>query len=219
MRSWDWESNSMSRVFLDIETLPPEKDDPLISDRIEQLPDEDFRKLALDGEYGRLLCIGLVIEQNGQIVHRGTLGRDRETRRFHLDEARTLRCFWKLIQDFNPQRDLFIGHNILDFDLHFLCQRSVIKQVKPSIEVCFRRYSSHPVYDVMWEFEHWRRRISLDELAKVLGLKSSKQNGLNGNGVYDSFLEGHHEEIADYCMRDVDLTREIYYRMNFSPLT
>ena len=67
----------------------------------------------------------------------------------------------------------------------------------------------------MWEFEHWRRRISLDELAKILGLKSSKQNGLNGNGVYDKFLEGSHEEIADYCMRDVELVREIYYRLNF----
>jgi hypothetical protein len=214
MRAWDWEDSQM-RIFLDIETLPPAKDDPLISDRVAALSDEDFRKLALDGEYGRVLCIGVVIEHDGQIIHRGTLGRDRESRRFHLDEARTLRCFWKLIHDFNSQRDLFIGHNILDFDLHFLCQRSIIRRVKPSIEVCFKRYCSHPVYDVMWEFEHWKRRISLDELAKILGLKSSKENGINGSHVFDFFLEDRHEEIADYCMRDVELVRDIYYRMKF----
>jgi hypothetical protein len=177
MRTWDWEDNQM-RIFLDIETLPPDKDDPLIRNRVTEMTDEDFRKLALDGEYGRVLCIGVIVEQDGQIVHRGNIGRDRETRRFHLDEARTLRCFWKILQDFKSQRDLFVGHNILDFDLHFLCQRSVIKRVKPSIKVCFKRYCSHPVYDVMWEFEHWRRRISLDELAKILGINFRRRRSV-----------------------------------------
>jgi predicted PolB exonuclease-like 3'-5' exonuclease len=46
-------------------------------------------------------------------------------------------------------------------------------------------------------------------------LKSSKEGGINGSHVYDFFLEGRHEEIADYCMRDVELVRDVYYRMNF----
>ena len=61
-----------------------------------------------------------------------------------------------------------------------------------------------------------RKSVSLDRLARVLGLESSKARGIDGARVYDKFCEGCHGEIADYCMRDVELVREIYYRMVFS---
>lgn len=203
------------KIYLDVETLPPDKDDPLIKDCAAQSNEETFRKLALDGSYGRLLCIGLIVEENSRITLRGVIGRSRSTNRFHLDEARTLRSFWKLVEDFDYRRDLLIGFNLLDFDLPFICTRSVIKGVKPSFNVCFARFRSRPVYDVMWEFCHWRHRIALAEVAGILGLASSKQNGINGGTVYDMFLAGRHEEIASYCLADCTLTRSIYYRMNF----
>ena len=205
------------RIYLDCETLPPDKDNhdlPAI-ERFAQYTDEEFRQLALDARHGRLLCIGLIIEQDDQITVHGVLGRDRTTGRFHLDEERTLRAFWKIVKDFDQRRDLLIGFNLLDFDLVFLCQRSIIKQVKPSINICFTRYRSQPVYDLMWEFSKWRYRHKLDDLAKILGLESSKQNGLDGSKVYDYFLAGRHQEIADYCLRDVEVARAIYLRMNF----
>ena len=205
----------MLRVFLDIETLPPERDDPLLKERAAQSDEEEYRRLALDGRYGRLLCIGLIIEENSLITSRGVLGRDRATGKFHLDEAKMLRSFWKLIGGFDPRRDLLVGFNLLDFDLDFLCTRSVVRRVKPPFNVCFARFRSSPVYDVMWEFTHWRKKISLDEASKVLGLESSKQNGVNGSKVYDLFFEGRHEEIADYCLKDVELTRAIFHRLNF----
>ncbi|HKG96348.1 MAG TPA: hypothetical protein VKA97_00940 [Pyrinomonadaceae bacterium] len=34
---------------------------------------------------------------------------------FHLDEARTLRAFWKLLKGFNVRHDQIIGHNLFDF--------------------------------------------------------------------------------------------------------
>lgn len=204
----------ITRVFLDAETVPPERDDPLVREKFPDCTEEEFRGLALNPEYGRLLCLGLIVESGGQVIQRGVLGRDRSTKLFHLDEGRTLRAFWKLLAGFDQRRDLLIGFNILDFDLHFLCTRSVIKRIRPSIDFCFARYRSHPVFDVMWEFCHWRHRISLDDLAKILGLQSSK-NGISGDSVYDFFLAGRHEEIADYCMRDVELTRAIFHRLNF----
>jgi hypothetical protein len=205
------------RIYLDCETLPPDRDnrDPLPIERFAQYTDEEFRQLALDARHGRLLCIGLIIEQDGKTTVHGVLGRDRTTGQFHLDERRTLRAFWKLVRDFDQRRDILIGFNLLDFDLVFLCQRSIIKQVKPSINVCFARYRSQPVYDLMWEFSKWRYRHKLDDLAKVLGLESSKQDRLDGSKVYDYFLAGRHQEIADYCLRDVEVARAIYLRMNF----
>jgi hypothetical protein len=220
------------RIFIDIETLPPDEgardrvaeetareliDEGVNADSHElaRIADERFRDLALRPEHGRILTIGLVVEDGDSVVHQGVLGRDRETGRFHLDEARTLRSFWSLLKDFSPYRDLLVGHNLLDFDLQFLCKRSVIRRVRPSFDVCFARFRQRPVYDTMWEWNHWRKGISLHELAEALGIESPKVGGLDGGRVYDAYCDGRHDEIALYCMRDVECAREIYYRLNF----
>jgi hypothetical protein len=203
------------KVFLDAETLPPDKDDPLVRDHLGDWTEEEFRSLALNAHYGRILCIGVIIEENDKIVRQGVLGRDRQTLQLHLDEKRTLQSFWKLLSGFNPHRDLLIGFNLLDFDLHFICTRSVIRQVKPSFEVCFARFRQQPVFDCMWSFTHWRHRVKLCEVAKVLGLENPKKNGVSGDKVYDLFLEGRHQEICNYVIDDCACARAIYYRLNF----
>lgn len=220
------------RIFLDIETLPAGEDFrarveedvareladqevAMVGPELDALVEERFRNLALRPEYGRILAIGLIVEDGDRIVHQGVIGRDRDTGCFHLDEKRTLRSFWKLLNGFNLYQDLLVGHNILDFDLQFLCKRSVINRVKPSIDICFARYRQRPVYDTMWEWNHWRKCTSLNEVAEVLGIESPKTDGLDGGKVYDAYREGRHEKIALYCMRDVECTREVYYRLNF----
>jgi hypothetical protein len=207
------------RIFVDIETLPPEEDTSALSlpEGMSACPDEEFRRLALDGDYGRVLTIGVIVEDDDRIIHRGLLGRERRNMTFHLDEARTLRGFWELVRGFNAGCDLIVGHNVFDFDLLFLYKRSAIRRVRPSVELPFTRYRSRPVFDTMQQWNKWspRRFVSLDRLARVLGLESSKGQGIDGSRVYDKFREGCHQEIADYCMRDVELVREIYYRMVF----
>jgi hypothetical protein len=178
--------------------------------------EEQFRSLALYAEYGRILCVGLIIEEGGEVLHQGALGRERSTGEFHLDEARTLRAFWKLVAGFNTGRDLIIGHNVMDFDLPFLYKRSRINQVRPSVFVSFARYRSAPVYDTMREWAHWNpqeARISLPELAEVLRTGMTKTEGMDGGRVYDEMLAGNHERIARYCLRDVEMARAVYYRM------
>ena len=69
----------------------------------------------------------------------------------------------------------------------------------------------------MMEWERWSfsSRISLDTLARVLNLPSSKEQGIDGSRVYELYLAGAYQAIHDYCLRDVALTRRIYKRMNF----
>jgi hypothetical protein len=180
--------------------------------------EEQFRRLALHAECGRVLAIGLIIEHDRQVVRYGLLGRERPTGRFHLDESRTLRGFWKLLDDFNPSRDLIIGHNVLDFDLPFIYKRSRIKRVHPSVLFSFARYRSAPVYDTMMEWAHWNPRaplVTLEQLADILGVGLAKLGGMDGGCVYDEFLAGRHDSIAAYCLRDVEIARAVYYRMNF----
>jgi predicted PolB exonuclease-like 3'-5' exonuclease len=201
-------------MVLDIETLPPPQDSPIVLERFGVLDDETYRELALRPGYARILALGVNIIIDHKLKHEGVYGRDKGTLKFHLDEKKTLRQFWNLIKKYNPSRLLFIGHNLLDFDLRILWAQSIIHQVEPSVPISFARYRSYPVYDIMWEFTAWKQRISLDEMATLLGLKSSKE-GLDGSRVYEFFLEGRDTEIADYCLRDVQLAREIYYRMHF----
>lgn len=52
-------------------------------------------------------------------------------------------------------------------------------------------------------------------IIKALGLESSKGQGTDGSRAYDYFGAGCHEEIDAYSMRDVELVRQIYRRMNF----
>jgi 3'-5' exonuclease len=232
----------LRRIFMDVESVPPpEERRPLIRPDIVRkfcrrsgLPfsredevmeagaglctDEQFRRLALHAEYGRVLAIGLVVEHDRQVEHYGLLGRERPTGKFHLDERRTLRAFWKLLQDFNVGRDLIVGHNILDFDLPFLYKRSRINRIHPSILFSFARYRSAPVYDTMREWAHWNPHaplVTLDQLADILGVGLSKTEGMDGSRVYDEYLAGHHDRVAAYCLRDVEIARAIYYRMVF----
>lgn len=223
------------RLFIDVETLPPAEEvrasvNPTLAYKLEnrhcapqpeapaECTEEQFRRLALHAEYGRVLSVGMIVEQDGAIVCRGVLGRERESMKFHLDEARTLRGFWNQLRGFDEGRDLIIGHNIYDFDLPFLYKRSVVQCVRPSVRLNFARYRSQPIFDTMkeWELWAWRPSIKLEELAEVLQLGMTKTEGMDGGCIYDRFREGCHQEIADYCLRDVELTREIYYRLTFN---
>lgn len=204
----------MRKIFLDIETLPPDEETLEATSNLETCGEKEFRDLALKAEKGRLLTIGVIIEENNRVIHQGLFGRDRATGKFHLDETKTLKSFWKFIGEVREGRDLFVGHNILDFDLPFLIKRSIIHRIKPP-HISFRRFQQKPIFDTMWQWSLWRYRIKLNDVAEAIGVPSSKDGDIDGSQIYDYFRADRHEEIALYCMRDVECTREIYYCINF----
>lgn len=198
----------MKRLFLDIETLPaPTEQQELVRSQYQKNPDrsvlfEDYlRRTALNGNFGRVLCIGYAYDSDPAAIISG-------------DEPEILRAFWSVA----APADLFIGHNILEFDLPFIIKRSIIQRVKPSRQLSFARYRSEPIYDTKKEWDNWSNvpATSLDTLAKLFGYPTSKQ-GIDGSQVYDFWLAGRQKEIEDYCRRDVELTRRIYRRLNFLP--
>lgn len=114
--------------------------------------------------------------------------------------------------------DRILGHNICNFDLRFIYKRSVVCGVRPSVELSFARYRNQPIYDTMCEWEKWHLRdcVSLDRLARTLGLESPKSDECNGARIAELFTGGLHRLIRDYCMKDVETTRRIYRRMTFT---
>ena len=176
-------------LFLDIETVPLEIP--------EDADAESIKKLSLSALTARVLCLGYALD-----------GRDSEVATG--DEVTILAHFWELARTAN----LFVGYNVLNFDLKFLWQRSMILGVKPSREIPFTRFRQSPIFDVMEEWSKWGRdHVSLDALARALGILSPKENGLDGSKVYEYHCAGRHAEIFEYCKDDVRAVREVYRRL------
>ncbi len=213
----DFYQKPKSKLFFDIETLPADTSNKDIAIELtlakliskngktkvtQKLKDYVYRQTAISGDFGRIFCIGYALN-------------DQDVKVISGEEKDILNEWWQIANE----ADLFIGHNIMDFDLRFIFKRSIVHKIKPNakhLNLSFARYRNYPIFDTMREWEKWSSSyIKLDTLAKILGLPSSKDGGIDGSQVYDYYLANRYDEICDYCMRDVILTREVYKRMVF----
>lgn len=218
----------MYKLYLDIETLPAgegsrealrflhaKKMAKKKKDGAEETADFEQYLLgtSFDGSFGRILCIAYAINDQPTecICNDG-------------DEKKTLEKFWEIVKSIslparNPQWPdygvQFIGHNVMDFDLRFIYQRSIVNKVKPAYELNFARYRNYPIYDTMKEWVKWSNgNIGLEHIALALGIPSPK-DGIDGSQVYDFYKKGKVDEICEYCKRDVETTRAVFKRMTF----
>ena len=229
----------MKRIFIDIETLPTDEANRAFVEgklRISLLKrnlsfnetefsnraEIAFGETALHGSLGKLLCIGLAIDNNGRAEKPCVCGQDKATKKLHLDEAKTLTQFWNHLDriNFDAEVDVLVGHNVLGFDLPFLYHRSMICGVKPSRELLNGKPWEIAVYDTMdkWQMGKFREFVGLEELALAFGLDCPKKGAVNGGNLLEAFANGRHEEIREYCLKDVLCTRELYYRMTFQTM-
>jgi hypothetical protein len=129
-------------------------------------------------------------------------------------EAQALKEFLGLMSDFDPECDLLVGHNIINFDLPFIFQRCLANDiaVKPFIDLS--EFNVRGVYDTMrgWWLGS-RNRVALDDVAWALGIESSKTGEVEGSKVFDLYQAGKLAEIREYNLNDVRVTRKVYERM------
>ena len=215
MDSQDYYQKPKNKIFFDIETIPADENTKEVAvslalqkankynnDKKTKSRESLYRLTAISGDFGQIFCIGYALNDQPVEIIKG-------------EEAEILKNWWQIAN----QADLFIGHNIMDFDLRFIFKRSIIHKIKPAarhLNLSFARYRNFPIYDTMREWEKWSQSfISLDTLAKALGLQSSKTDGIDGSKVYGYYLKGKYQEIYHYCQKDVELTRQVYNRMTF----
>jgi 3'-5' exonuclease len=212
-----YDNGPKKKMVLDIETLPaPEhvhealkeihayrkKKRERNGEKYKKNFEEFLAETGLDGTFGRIFCISYAINDDDvQCIS-------------DENEKKMLENFWEAAKEV----DLFIGFNIMDFDLKYIIQRSIIHGVKPKTKVrlSFARYRREPIYDAMHEWNQWGygKNVSLDSLARALGLGSSKTN-MDGSEVFTYYKKGKYKEICNYCNADVEVTRKIYKKMNF----
>jgi len=195
----------MKICFLDIETVPTDRsleENGLLDPQMQLDEAELIKKLSLSAATAKIVCICYAIEPPA----------GSEVQALQGEETEIIKNFWKIAVDCN----LFVGHNILDFDLRFIYQRSVIHQIKPSRDLPFARFRNAPIFDTMQEWSKWgREHASLDLLSKTFGIPSPKES-LDGSKVYPFYRAGRIAEIVDYCKCDVDSTRQVYRWLTFT---
>lgn len=124
--------------------------------------------------------------------------------------------FWKLLAA-NPGIHL-VSFNGRGFDAPWLMLRSAALGVRPTRNLMDgTRFSYANHTDLLDKLTFYNRSSSgatrtfnFDFFAKAFGIPSPKSEGVDGSKVSELFAQGKYAEIAEYCMRDVRATWELY---------
>ncbi len=213
---------AMEPLFIDIETTyttdplvvqrigasikPPgnyKKEDTIAKWEAEEKPGifaKAVSETALGGEYGRIVCLGLAID-DGPIA---SIFKDEATLLAHL---MSLPCE-------HGAFPVLVGHNLISFDLRLIRQRCIVHGVKlaPWWPRELKPWGTANVFDTMVAWAD-RERISLNELAYVLGIEVKPT--LSGSEIPQAFYDGRLEAIREHNTEDIRVTREVYRKLSF----
>jgi len=170
------------------------------------------KEYSLNPRLGRVLCLGwATTDDEGNLLTHGL-----EYAAEEPSEVDVLERFWQMVLDAEGRVVTWNG----SWDLRFLVMRSLACGVQPSIGAYyirewFRKYITTPHFDCKAVVLNWDVRVSgegLDEWSKFLGLPG-KTEGISGKDVWPLYQGGMHDEIAEYCVRDVLATAAVYHRL------
>jgi DNA polymerase elongation subunit (family B) len=135
---------------------------------------------------------------------------------YRCTERTLLEQFWKLLEKY-PDAHL-VSFNGRAFDAPFLMLRSALYRIRPSrnlMEGTRYRYGGHT--DLLDELCFYNpqtvgatKRFNFDFYARAFGLISPKSYDLDGSRVAEYYRQGRLLEIAQYCLRDVAATWELF---------
>lgn len=219
-----------ANIYFDIETIPTQSDNiknyihnnltapanykspEAISAWIEKNKEPTYRKTALNGGFGQIVCIGYAIN-NSDVK---TIYYDK----WAESEKEILETFFNDLKNcYTPSADIipnFIGHNIENFDLRFIYQRAIVLGIKPPsfLPLNSKSYNNMYIFDTMTEWAGKRGFASLNEVCVSLGLPT-KDDEIDGSKVWDFVQSGNIQRVAEYCASDVEKVRAIHKRFTF----
>jgi DNA polymerase elongation subunit (family B) len=226
-------------LFLDIETAPIAPDyqtlpqsfqkcwEKKMRAKIEagELPERLYQQLAgIPAEFAKIICLSCGVvrfeeSDKGERIPKAHI-------RSFIDENEKdiLQSFFKVLEkhfqlDKNSQQKFICGHNIREFDIPFICRRTVILQLLPLPEP-LQLFGKKPwevkhLLDTMefWKFGDNKAFTSLELLAHALGIPSPKSD-LDGSQIAQVYWrERDLERIKNYCEQDVKTTMQLALRL------
>ncbi len=197
------------------------------------------REFALAPLSAKIACIGIVVMQwnqgqEAECIRQGAFMLDEtmetgKIKRVELangitaalsDETTLLQSFWKMLNEYYDNAHI-VSFNGRDFDAPFLMIRSVARRIRPSRHLCNEKpWERSKHIDLSKELNFYApgsannsgatRRYNFDFYARAFGIPSPKSEGVHGGNVAEYYAEGRIKEIAEYCMRDVHATWELF---------
>ncbi len=219
-------------LFLDIETVACTDNFPSLDERLkvqwsrkasflkreEGVTDEQLfhQRAGIYAEFGKIVCIAvgkLYAAENGEI--------GLKTKAYYgHDELILLTEFNAMLHKLGAVR--FCAHNGKEFDYPYMSRRMLVNglPLPASLNNAGKKSWEVNHLDTMelWKFGDYKHYTSLDLLAAIFNIPSSK-NGIDGsqvNSVY--YKEKDLERIKDYCVSDVVVLTQLYLRMKGLPL-
>jgi DNA polymerase elongation subunit (family B) len=132
-----------------------------------------------------------------------------------MDESELLTAFWDVAKHY----DTVVTFNGRGFDVPFIYLRSALLNIAITRKDWLGyRYQTEPHCDLAEQFTFYSvsgrdgaaKRFNLDFYCKAFGIESPKAQGVSGMDVNRLLAAGQHREIAEYCLRDVVATVELY---------
>ena len=224
-------------LYLDIETIPsqrPEikaeiaesitppgnmsKPETIAKWEIETKPEvieKKWMETALDGSFGEVISISWqFIDDNIEGIIRKL---DEPEKNLLVPFNEVLNTIW---HNFNSDV-IFVGFNILNFDLRFLWQRMLINGIQPHGSIFSAlnnsKYNSDRYFDIMLYWSGFSRQdwISQNKLCQAFGIESSKTDDIDGSKVWEHIKAGKYQEVLDYNKRDIEITRKLHKLLTF----
>jgi len=178
------------------------------SDKAQAVQDA-IAKTSLDGTYGHICCVGFAVNDGAPDCRY-------LPDRYSPDlEAELLHDFFARVNEVganNPYPVCVVGHNVIGFDLRFIWQRAIILGVRvPGWFPRDPRPWGNEAFDTMIAFAGQRGTIGMDRLCRALGIEGKGE--IDGSMVASLWEVRRSDDIARYCMDDVERTRAIHRRM------
>lgn len=174
-----------------------------------------FDKGAIFAEFGKVICISAGVFTKNDDSSIGI-----RIKSFALEsEKETLLAFKHLVESkFDSKQLRMIAHNGKEFDFPYLCRRMLVNEIDipESLDIRDKKPWEINHIDTMelWKFGDRKNFTSLDMLAALFGVASSKEDidGSQVNEVY--YKEKNLERISKYCQRDVMVTAQVFLKLN-----
>ncbi len=132
------------------------------------------------------------------------------------DEHELLTAFWETVKHY----DQIITFNGRSFDVPFLYLRSAQLNIPISRKDWLGyRFQTKPHCDLADQLTFYNvsgrdgaaRRFNLDFYCKAFGIDSPKAQGITGFDVSSLIAEGRYRDVAEYCLRDVVATTQLFH--------
>lgn len=216
-------------LFLDIETVASTDDYHSLDERLKVQwsrkanffkrdplqTDEDLyhERAGIYAEFGKVICIcvGKFTENDaGQLMLK--------TKAYYGHDEKTLLLEFKtMIEKLNPASLRLCAHNGKEFDFPYLCRRMLIHDVTLPAALCISGKKPWEMQHLdtmeLWKFGDYKHYTSLDLLAAIFNIPSSKSD-IDGSKVnYVYHVEKDLERIKEYCLRDVVVLAQLYLKL------